>query len=330
MSKTQITGKRIRDNTILLKHLSPDLMLSESYLNLDYPTHDHSLNKSVLDKIRYSGTKEIVNLKDIDDLMLEIISARRFGNNLGGTIDLKADKAVVDELKQEILEAGEDGESISTVINNFKTNINSQINDHKGTVTHNQLDSMHSDYQASKNGENSLNDRLTNMESLIGSGDGSGTMTINTLNQWTHFHTVSDDGTGNPVNTFTIPFDFVPNSNTIQIFEGPILLRNSVDYLELESNQIEIISDNFIGNELRIIGTSTFSLWTWHETIELELNQAIVNLTNSYNPNQGEILVYEDGLLLRKDVDYIEKSNYEIELLEILPANSIIEVFKRR
>lgn len=330
MSKTQITGKRIKDNTIFLKHLSPDLMLSEDYLNLNFPTHDHAMNKSTLDKFRYTGTKDLVDLKMLDDLLLEIVSARRQGNNLGGTIDLKADKSVVDGLQQEILSAGENGESISQVIQNFKTDIQNQINNHEGTVTHNQLDSLFSDYQAAKGGEPSLDNRLTNMESQIGTGDGTGTMTINTLNKWTHYHTLTDDGTGLPQTTFTIPFDFVANSNTIQVFEGPLLLRNGIDYSEGIGNEITIISEAFIGMDLTILGVSNFSLWLWHETIELGLNQSIVNLTNSYLPGAGEIVVYENGLLLRKGVDYIEKNNYEIELLEILPEHSVIEIFRRR
>lgn len=330
MSKTQITGKRIRDNAILLKHLSPNIMLSEDYLNLNYPTHDHSMNKEALDKLRYTGSNALLDLKLIEDLQLEILSARRSGNNLGGTIDLKADKSIVDELQQEILSAGENGESISVVISNFKTDVQNQIDSHEGTVTHNQLDSMHSDYQAAKNGEGSLNDRLTNMESQIGSGDGSGTMTINTLNQWTTHHTIEDDGSGNPVDTFTITYDFVENSNTIQVFDGPMLLKNGIDYLELGSNQIQIIDECFIGMDLTIIGTSSFSLWTWHESIELGLNQSIVPLTNSYTPGAGELVVYENGMLLRKDIDYREHSTTEIELIEILPEFSVLEVFRRR
>ena len=330
MSKTQITGKRIKDNTIFLKHLSPDLMLSESYLNLNFPTHNHSMNKSALDKIRYTGNNPIMDLKLLDELVLEIIAARRSGNNLSGTMDMKADKAIVDMLQQEILEAGENGESISTVISNFKTEVQGQIDEHSGTVTHNQLDSMHSDYTASKNGENSLNDRLVAIESQVGSGDGTGTMTINTLNQWQTEYTIQADDDSLAIDTFTIAFDFVPNSNTIQVFEGPLLLKNGVDYIELENNQIQIISDLFIGMELTIFGTSNFSLWTWHESIELELNQSIVTLTNSYTPGSGEIIVYEDGMLLKRNVDYNEISSTEIEMIEILPEFSIIEVFRRR
>lgn len=331
MSQTKLSGRRIKNKTISIDHLTEDFVLSEDKLKLMYPTHNH-VNKEILDLIRYSGSSSLIDLKDMETIILEVVTARREGRSLGGTIDLKVDKTVYDLLNNEVKEARGNYTTLYEAIRSYGALVESKLDNHFGATGHALLDKMYSDYVASKNGMISLKDRLDNMEANIGgSGSGSGgNININLLRQWSHTHIIQADENNNPILSFTIPYAFNPNSNNIEVFEGPLRMLKGVDYEELDNNTIVFKYDLPVGSNIYIRGISKSAYCEWEQHFRSTENQEYFNLSGSYEQGLRQLEVYESGLLMTIGVDYTEVNSKSIKFLYKLPVNSIVTIVKRR
>lgn len=331
MSKTKIGGTRIRNQAIGFEHLSPLLKIPESMIELIYPSHFHP-NKNTLDKVRYTGTKENVDLRDIELLLLEVVSARRNGKNLGGTIDDKADRGTLQAITDEISAARGQYGTLTESIRQYGTEVDNKLSNHIGAIGHSELDSMYSDFLAAKNGEISLTERLRLMSVSSGGGGTGGTVTIETLNPWTYRHTVSKDINGEIIRTIDIPHTFTPNANTIQVFDGPLLMMagSTHDYVEVDSNTIEFNYDLPEGTVVTIQGVSNGTLFYWTQVFRTNANQTYFRVLDSYNVGRNEIVVYESGLLMTPGVDYLETGDNSISFIDPLPEGVQVVISRRR
>lgn len=328
--RTKISGTRIRDQAIILAHLNPALRVPEGMLLLNYATHNHS-NKVALDRIRYTGTQELVDLRDSELALLELVTARRNGKNLGGTIDDKADRNVVQAIDNEVIAARGIYGTLIESIRSYGTEITATLASHIGVIGHYELDAMYADYVTSKNGMASLNARLDGIGTGTGGGTGGGT-TIVTTNPWTYRCTIGRDINGDIQRIIPIPHAYTPNANTIQVFEGPLLMAPGIsqDYVETDNTTITFNYDLPEGSILTIKGVSTGTLFYWSQTFRATLNQKVFRVLDTYNIGLDELSVYDSGMLMSVGVDYEETLSDTITFIDALPMGAQIVISRRR
>lgn len=317
---TQIPGKRIKPGTILLSHFG-DFKIPESRLTLNYASHPHS-NKVILDRLRYTGTTDIIDLGLFETGLLEIVSARRDGLNLGGTIDTKADKAFVQELVAEIETARGDNESLYDAIRSNASMIEEKINNHIGTISHQSLDNLYADYIAAKQGYSSLLEAMQAISAI----DPNSPVVVNQFRPWTIEYIVTTPGQ----RVFLVPQTYGTNANAIEVFEGPLRMMVNDDYIEKDEESIEFLYDLSVGSRVRITGVHDGSLYDWTQYFVSSANQRTFNLVNSYETNRDQIVVYESGMLMRKGHDYIETNSNTITFTDNLPEGVKVAILKRR
>lgn len=326
MSKTKIPGSRIRPQSIGEEHLKPDLQIPESKLNLVNSTHPHT-NKDAIDVVRYTGTAETVDLKQLELVLAEIIAARRNGLNLGNTIDLKTDKTLFDELVEEISQARGESVDLKSAIQIYGDLINERLNNHFGSTAHNELDVMYSDFIAAKNGRGSL---LEYLEEIAGAGVPApdGDVVINVLKPWVYSFTVTDP----TERVITFPHTYTMAANAIEVFEGPLRMYVGTDddYLETTTSSITFNYDLPVGTVIKIRGTEKQSLFAWQQTFLSTNGQRIFPLLSDYEVGQNQLMVFEDGLLMTPGIDYLESSPTLITFTTDLPSSTRIVVCKRR
>ncbi len=65
--------------------------------------------------------------------------------------------------------------------------------------------------------------------------------------------------------------------------------------------------------------------YNYQEVHKINTNgQRIINLTRRYRPGTNDLLVFYNGTLARKDVDYNEMNQYTIKFNEDLLENDIV------
>lgn len=123
---------------------------------------------------------------------------------------------------------------------------------------------------------------------------------------------------------------FIPKQDMLNVmYQGILLTEGEVyDYVEVDENTInlnfELYKDEKIVLEC-IYETSDFKIKYITNGVS-----NIINLDKLYNPNCNELLVYENGILLEVEEDYIELSCNKIKFIETSPIGSVITIIRRR
>jgi len=329
MSKTQLNGGRIRRKSLTFDHFVDGVKIPEASLLLQYPLHNHA-NKGVIDRIRYSGTAENVDLRNLDLVLLEVTTARRNGNNLGGTIDDKADRSEIIMISDEMAYARGSYETLADAIQAYGAEVDNKILAHLGTIGHVDLDAMFSDYVASKAGMDSLAARLVSLGD--GTGGTGGDPVYNLLKPWTYRVTLVASAEGTVDRKVSIPYPFTESANTIQVFEGPLLMLPGAtgDYVENLDNSITFNYDLPTETDLTITGVSAGTLYVWRQVYRTTEEQRVFGTMDVYVVGADEIIVYESGLLMTKNVDYTEIDEHTIRFTDPLPSGLDVVICRRR
>lgn len=336
MARTQIGGNRIANKSIGNEHLRDDLQIPESNINLKYASHNHE-NKSVLDIIKNSNTALVkeLDLKDVVLTILQVSEARLAGKTLKNTIDDKGDKSILDDIVSQVNDAKGTDLTLKDAFDNLKLSLDDKINAHAGIISHTQLDQLYNDISNAKGDFTTLTDKIQEISNALVSGGsaggsgGSGSPTINVqaLTTWDANITLHPGE-----HDIILPNPYIVGDGSIVVHEGALVLTpgNDVDYVEVDSNTIRLNYDLTEDTTFRIIGTNSGRLFEWiyrlKSTKDQEIIDTMFNFTNAFD----DLIVYEDGMLLVPDTDYIELSNHEIKLIQKLEVESNITICKRR
>lgn len=332
MSKTQIDGNRIADQAIEARHLKAGLGIPETQLKLNFPTHNHE-NKSVLDII-INTSPTLVKQMDLKDIMLAILQisdARQEGLTLKDTLALKANESDLSTVVSEIKDARGNRASLSEAISSVLSSVDTKISEHAGAISHKQLDEIYAEVVNARGDHLNLNDRLDSMQASINNSSSStgtgGNVNLQALTPWNALITLTEGET-----SVTVPNPYEVGGNSLQVFDGPILLvpGSDKDYVEASNTSITLNYNPEAGSILRLVGSNSGSLFQWVYRIKSEEGQTAINLQASYKTNNDELMVYEDGLLLQNTLDYVETHENQITMNYPLLENSIITICKRR
>ena len=127
-----------------------------------------------------------------------------------------------------------------------------------------------------------------------------------------------------------IPEVFIPDANMLMVSVDGLLqsIGQDMDFIELNEHQIQF---NYPLNEGdALVVTNIIGLYNWSESYIALRGQIRYVLTNPYIMNRGDILVYENGILLSAGDDYIEVNNRTIEFTEPPYEGASILIYKRR
>lgn len=326
MARTTVPGNRIAEGAIENKHLHPDFKISEENIQFKLDPHEHK-NKSVLDVLRNSipQTLTLLDLKDVMYTILEVSDARDVNKTLRQTLDGKATVDEINLLVDEITEARRGFASLNEFFVELERELDQTIADHMGAISHQELDAIYSEVRAARGIHTSLKDRLDDMAMNGGGGGTGGPTTIHMLTPWVMDYDLEAGKTLVPlINSYT------PGNSTLQVFEGPILLQADIDYIEKSPTEIELIEAFDVDVKLRIIGVNTGRLFEWERRISGNGAITRVDLADSYRPGHRELLIYEDGILLREDEDYVELSPNSLRFNIAIPTGSTVTIYKRR
>ena len=325
MAKTKLHGNRISEGAIETRHLAKGFKLSEEFIEFNMQPHEHK-NKSVLDIIVNSipQTLQKIDLKDVLYTILEVTDARDVNKTLRQTLEGKASAEELDTLIAEINEARRGYATLNDFFTEFQREVENILAQHIGAIGHKDLDSMYAEVRAARGIHQSLKDRLDELAMNTGGGAG-GTINITMLTPWSFDYVLEPGKT-----LIDLSNSYEPGNSTLQVFDGPVLLQAGVDYNEVSPTQIEMLDVFTEPLPLRFIGVGSGRLFEWERRISGNGSIKRIELADSYRPGMRELQVYEDGLLLRENEDYVEVAPHVIEFNEVIPVGSLVTIYKRR
>lgn len=326
MARTTIPGNRLANGSIENRHLHPDFRISEDNIKFKYDPHEHKNKSTVLDILVNSipQTLTTLDLKDILYTILEVSDAREANKTLKQTINSRASDVDVQRIVDELTEAKRGFATLNEFLLELELSIEKILANHMGAISHKDLDAMYSEVRAARDSYTSLKDRLDDIAANGGNGTG-GTVNVNMLTPW-NFQTTLP--AGKTIVTLTNTYE--PGNTTMQVFEGPILLQAGIDYEEKSPTEIEFCTPFDEDVEIRCVGVNTGRLFEWERRVLGDGFTKKIELTDSYRPGLRELMVYEDGLLLREDEDYVETSNHIITFNTAIEVGSTVTIYKRR
>ena len=322
LGKTKIHGNRIAEGSISNKHLAPDFAISEENIKFNMMPHKH-INKTALDIIQNSipQTLTTIDLKDVFYTILEVTDARDVNKTLRQTLQGRVSQEEFNKLMAEIDEARRGYPDLNSFITQLLSDIDAELASHMGAIEHKDLDAMYAEVKAARGTFTSLKDRLD----AGGNGTGGGSMDVHMLTPWVTDVTLEAGKT-----IVELTNTYIPGNSTLQVFEGPLLMQANVDYIELSPTQIEFLEAFEEPVSLRIIGVNTGRLFEWERRVSGDGTAQRIELLDSYRPGCRELQVYEDGVLLREEDDYVESSPHVIVFKQPIPVNSLVTIYKRR
>lgn len=325
MGRTMIPGNRLATGSVENKHLHPDFKISEENIEFKFEPHEHK-NLAVLNIIKNSipQTLTVFDLKDAMYTIIEVTDARDVNKTLKQTLEGKASASELEALADEIKEASRGYATLNEFFVQFERDIDQVLANHMGAVSHQDLDAMHAEVRAARGTYMSLKDRLDDM-AMNGGGTGGGEITINMLTPWS-MNFVLEKG----LTIVDLTNSYTPGNTTLQVFEGPILLSADIDYTEKSPTQIEFLEPFDEDVEIRIVGVNTGRLFEWERRISGNGALTRIELLDSYRPGERELMIYEDGLLLREIEDYEETAPHVITFKHPIGTGSLVTIYKRR
>ncbi|URZ18524.1 hypothetical protein [Clostridium felsineum] len=129
---------------------------------------------------------------------------------------------------------------------------------------------------------------------------------------------------------FTLSEAYIPGANMLMVTVQGLLmwLGNDFDYMEVDSNHIQFNYPLEEGD--KVVVTCTSALFNWSEKFVTVENQTLFNFSNTFCVGKDDLIVYENGIQLIVDDDYLELSNNAIQLVEAPPTGSKLTIYKRR
>lgn len=123
---------------------------------------------------------------------------------------------------------------------------------------------------------------------------------------------------------------YIPSASTLQVMIHGLVqgMGEYLDYVEIDEETIRFNYDLEDGDVVVI--TSIVGLYNWSETFIALRDQLTFILKNPYIVGRNDILVYENGILLQPQEDYIETNGRTINFVEPPHEGSAIIVYKRR
>lgn len=324
MAKTKVHGNRISDGAIESRHLSNDFKISEKHIEFNLKPHEHT-NKAVLDTLKNSIPQTLLSLdlKDIMYTIIEVSDARDANKTLKQTLDNKSNIEQVMNIEEELEDAKRGYSTLNESITALQSDIDRELAQHIGAVGHQELDGIYAEIRAARGLSTSLKDRIDQI--AISGGGGSGSINVISLTPWSLDFTLEAGKT-----VIDLPNSYVVGNSTLQVFDGPVLLQSGVDYKEVSPLKIEMLEAFSVPLQLRIIGVNSGRLFEWERRVSGNGSISRIELSDSYRPGGRELQVYEDGLLLREDEDYIESSPHVITFNNPIPVGSLVTIYKRR
>lgn len=123
---------------------------------------------------------------------------------------------------------------------------------------------------------------------------------------------------------------YIPCANMLQVTSEGLVqgIGDFLDYVEVDENTIRFNYDLEEGELITI--TCITGLYNWSETFIALRNQSEFLLTHPFTINRNDILVYENGILIQPEHDYIEVNGRTIRFVEPPHEGSTVIVYKRR
>lgn len=123
---------------------------------------------------------------------------------------------------------------------------------------------------------------------------------------------------------------YIPSANMLQVMVNGLVqgMGEYLDYMEIDEETIRFNYDLEDGEV--VIITCIVGLYNWSETFIALRNQTAFVLKNPYIIDRNDILVYENGMLLLPQEDYLEVNGRTIHFVEPPHEGSTIIVYKRR
>lgn len=127
-----------------------------------------------------------------------------------------------------------------------------------------------------------------------------------------------------------LPEAYIPGANMLQVFADGMLQGQGdiLDYVEVDEQSIRFNYD--LNENETIMITCITGLYNWSETYIALRGQTQFILSNPYVVGRNDILVYENGILLQPDNDYIEVNGRTLKFIEAPYEGSTVIVYKRR
>lgn len=327
MGRTQIGGNRIAPKSIKTQHLADDFVIPEKQLVLNNPTHPHS-NKEALDIIINSNPATIksIDIKDIVLMINEVVDARDAGKTLKNTIAAKINFDYIEPYLNEIDLARGSYADLDEALRVVVTKAQDAVNSHKGIIAHSDLDIMYNEVKDARGIYSTLKERFESIGAGGGTG-GTGTVDVTMLTPWDYVITLTAGQ-----RDIDLPNSYVLGLNSLQVFEGPILLYAGTDndYVEVSPTQIKLNYDVPDGTTLKISGVGAGRLFEWVFYIISVEGQNKITFLDTYRPGMRELEIFEDGMLLSPGIDYTETDNKTVTLIQPFKSQSNIAIFKRR
>ena len=330
MARTKLGGNRLAHKSIKTEHLSDDIRIPESNIQLNHGTHNHE-NKVALDLIKNTNPQLVkeLDLKDVVLTIMEVANAREEGLTLQNTLEGKASKAVMDELVSLVGEAVGNEVSLKAALEAIQISLDDKINSHAGVRGHKDLDILYEDISNAKGDFTTLTSKLNSLASAGGgTGEaGTGDITIQAMSTWETTIELQENQ-----QEIILPNPYRLGDGSLMIYEGPLLLMpgSENDYTEVTGTSVLLNENLPAGTILRIIGTNAGRLYDWIYRMKSVDNQTAVDTVFSYSPGLDELVVYEDGLLLQAGEDFLEVGEHQIQMVLPMPANCNLTICKRR
>lgn len=328
MGKTQINGKRIAPQSIILEHFNKELKIPEEFLQLNYDSHMHQ-NLSVLDIFKNSNPNMVkeIDVKDVYLSILEINEARDTGITLRKTIQNRAFKEDLDRIIEEIADFKGSDATLKDTHEQILLKIKNTIDSHSGIASHKELDLIYNEVLNARGIYSSLSERLNNT-SIGDGGAGSGSAGVSGSASVWNAKTIVSAGE----RIIKTPNKYSIGTNSLFVYEGPILISpgSKNDYIEVDENTISLNTPLSEDTEFTFMGVDTGSIYEWCIRISTQDKQDVIPTMYKYKINLDQLVVYEDGILLTSGVDYTERDEYSILMKEPLPENCSITIAKRR
>lgn len=150
--------------------------------------------------------------------------------------------------------------------------------------------------------------------------------TYNAMDSWKETFIIGNSTT----TSLTFAKQYMPNNGTLQVFVDGLLQDTGLSDDYIEDSVSTILFNYPIEIDAKVDVVCSNGMFVWTETFISVTIQRLFRLSNNYNINKGDILVYENGMLLTPVDDYEEVNFNTIRLVEAPDEGSKIKVYKRR
>lgn len=122
---------------------------------------------------------------------------------------------------------------------------------------------------------------------------------------------------------FGLAGSYTPGINELKVLLGGMEMTVDVDYLETDHKTVTFLYD-LDANDLVKFRVDEVRNQRLHEEFVAVEAQTVFVLKTPYHPGFNTLEVYDEGILLRNNVDYLETDEYTVTFLYPLPSGAKI------